>query len=601
MKHVTRLLVIPATIASCYALSIPEAAAASCSAKISDQWSNGYQMEVTINSEGNNLQNWQASLDFTQAPDIVNSWNAKLSVKGSLVTASNLDWNGNVPAGESTSFYIQGNGSGNAAAPSCTLSQASSGSSQNDTTDSSSGNASSGNSPQATSSGGPDGYTFCANEGESCQFSGTKKVAYGASGKFNYETATNSVSCDNSTFGDPIYGSKKACYYQQDQAPSNGPSGYTPCAKEGETCQFSGTRKVAYGASGKFNYQLATNSISCDNNTFGDPIYGTAKECYYGPKEDDSGNNGGGDTGSGTCPVKLYGWATVDGGTTGGGNVTPQRVTSLSELRKLAKDSQPRVLELSGTFTTGDEPIWVSSNKTLVGIGKNTTIKGGIRIKGDKNIIIRNMSILGNNTGRPVDSIGVRGSHNIWFDHLTVTDGPDGILDLTKGTDHVTVSWSKFYYTTKNRSHRLALLFGGGSTHGDTDTGKNNHTIHHNWFGKNLDQRMPRLLFGKGHIYNNYYNAPGNSYAIGSGSWASLLVENNYFKDINSPHRFQDSNPSYITARGNIYDHTTGKKDTGAGGSGSNPPKAWTNPPYQYHLDAAKDVPSLVTSCAGPQ
>ncbi|SHO55437.1 pectate lyase family protein [Vibrio quintilis] len=527
MKQITRLLVIPATIATCYALSIPEAAAASCSAKISAQWSNGYQMEITVNSEGNNLQSWQASLDFTQAPKIVNSWNADLDVDGTLVTGTSLDWNGNVPAGESTSFYIQGEGSGNFAAPSCTLARASSDSSSDDDTTDSNDNS------QTGSTDGPDGYTYCAGEDE--------------------------------------------------------------------TCQFSGTRKVAYGASGKFNYQLATNSISCDNNTFGDPIYGTVKACYYGPQEDDGDTTGGDDSGSNTCPVKLYGWATVDGGTTGGGNATPQRVTSLSELRKLAKDDTPRVLQLSGTFTTGNEPIWIGSNKTLVGVDKNTTIQGGIRIKNDQNIIVRNINILGNNTGRPVDSIGVRSSHNIWFDHLTVTDGPDGILDLTTGTDHVTVSWSKFYYTSKNRSHRLALLFGGGSNHGDTDSGKNNHTIHHNWFGKNMDQRMPRLLFGKGHIYNNYYNAPGNSYAIGSGSWASLLVENNYFKDVKNPHRFQDSNPSYITARGNIYDHTSGRKDTGAGGSGSNPPKAWTNPPYQYQLDKAKDVPALVQRCAGPQ
>jgi endo-1,4-beta-xylanase len=142
-------------------------------------------------------------------------------------------------------------------------------------------------------------------------------------------------------------------------------------------------------------------------------------------------------------------------------------------------------------------------------------------------------------------------------------------------------------------------LFGGGSTHGDTDTGKNNHTIHHNWFGNNVKSRMPRLLFGKGHIYNNYYNSPGNTYCIGSGSYASLLVENNYFKDVNDPHRFQDSNPSTITAIGNIYDNVSGSQDTG--GNTSDAPAAWTNPPYGYTLDAAESVPELVQRCAGPQ
>jgi pectate lyase len=110
---------------------------------------------------------------------------------------------------------------------------------------------------------------------------------------------------------------------------------------------------------------------------------------------------------------------------------------------------------------------------------------------------------------------------------------------------------------------------------------------------------MPRLLFGKGHIYNNYYNSPGNDYCIGSGSYASLLVENNYFKDVKDPHRFQDSNPSTITAQGNIYDNVSGKQDTG--GNKSDSPAAWTNPPYNYSLHTAESIPELVQRCAGPQ
>src|SRR5207253_5673652 len=41
-----------------------------------------------------------------------------------------------------------------------------------------------------TPSGGPAGYTFCANENQTCSFSGTKSVAYGANGKFNSFTFT---------------------------------------------------------------------------------------------------------------------------------------------------------------------------------------------------------------------------------------------------------------------------------------------------------------------------------------------------------------------------------------------------------------------------
>jgi hypothetical protein len=64
------------------------------------------------------------------------------------------------------------------------------------------------------SSGGPAGYTWCANENGTCTFSGTASVAYGANGAFNYRTATNSIACNNATFGDPLSGVVKACYYQ---------------------------------------------------------------------------------------------------------------------------------------------------------------------------------------------------------------------------------------------------------------------------------------------------------------------------------------------------------------------------------------------------
>ena len=62
--------------------------------------------------------------------------------------------------------------------------------------------------------GGPAGYTWCANENGTCTFSGTANVAFGADTHFNYLSATNSIACNTSTFGDPYPGVAKACYYQ---------------------------------------------------------------------------------------------------------------------------------------------------------------------------------------------------------------------------------------------------------------------------------------------------------------------------------------------------------------------------------------------------
>ncbi|WJH36164.1 stalk domain-containing protein [Paenibacillus sp. CC-CFT747] len=305
----------------------------------------------------------------------------------------------------------------------------------------------------------------------------------------------------------------------------------------------------------------------------------------------------------------LYGWASVDAegvnGTTGGGQATPQTVTTLAELEALAGDDVPRVIIVSGTITSGADFIHVGSNKTIQGADKHATIRGGITIDNESNIIVRNLNMEGVwPIYGPADTIAVRYSHHLWFDHLTIWDASDGLLDLTQGTNYVTVSWNKFFYTERSHPHRLASLNGGGAEHEDTDTGRNKVTYHHNWYANNVDQRMPRVLFGQAHAYNNYYTASGNSYAIGVGVYASMLIENNYFKNVNNPHQFMypDRRPAYITAVGNVYDNTTGSKDTGGvTPEGYTPVEPFTNPPYAYEPDPAQDVPSLVAQYAGVQ
>ena len=76
--------------------------------------------------------------------------------------------------------------------------------------------------PAVPTSGGPTGYTLCATENKTCSFSGSASVAYGAKGIFNYLTATNSISCANATFGDPISGVGKSCYYKINTPSSTG-------------------------------------------------------------------------------------------------------------------------------------------------------------------------------------------------------------------------------------------------------------------------------------------------------------------------------------------------------------------------------------------
>ncbi len=63
--------------------------------------------------------------------------------------------------------------------------------------------------------------------------------------------------------------------------PTPVPGNWTFCADENGVCSFSGTKQVRYGLDPIYNFIVATNSISCNNGTFGDPYPGVFKHCDY--------------------------------------------------------------------------------------------------------------------------------------------------------------------------------------------------------------------------------------------------------------------------------------------------------------------------------
>lgn len=87
-----------------------------------DTWNNGYVVNVTVTNDGNSaISGWQLALNFNQSPSVTNSWNAEISTSGNVVTASNGSWNGNLGAGQSANFGIQGTHSGNFVVPTCSV------------------------------------------------------------------------------------------------------------------------------------------------------------------------------------------------------------------------------------------------------------------------------------------------------------------------------------------------------------------------------------------------------------------------------------------------------------------------------------------------
>jgi len=314
----------------------------------------------------------------------------------------------------------------------------------------------------------------------------------------------------------------------------------------------------------------------------------------------------------GDCPRELVGWASVAGdgvsSTTGGGNATPVRPKSAAELMTYASDATPRVIEITGTLRVPS--LQIASNKTLVGIGNDATLEGGLRIRGRKdepvsNVIIRNLRIDGATTEVDNDAVQLYFAHHVWIDHSEIWDGPDGDLDMSHAVNWVTVSWTKVRYSEnykkppgETNDHRFASLVGHSDNNAGEDTGRLKISFHHNWWAERVIERMPRVRFGQVHVFNNYFASPGNNYCVRAGRGASVLVESNFFARVNSPHEFnsaEDEATAHITARDNVYEATTGTQAIGGGGT------PFTSVPYDPKLDAPASLPSLVKGCAGPR
>jgi pectate lyase len=208
--------------------------------------------------------------------------------------------------------------------------------------------------------------------------------------------------------------------------------------------------------------------------------------------------------------------------------------------------------------------IRIGSNTTIVGLGRNATIRGAwFDIRGTagvansrSNIIIRNLTFQDTHDCFPewspsdgalgawnalYDSISLRDTNNVWIDHnifedRTTADATlpryfgvifqvhDGLLDITNASDLVTVSWNRF------RNHDKMMLI-GSSDSAAADRGKLRVTLHHNLFD-GIGQRAPRVRFGQVHVYNNLYDlrsTPNYGYSWGVGIESALFAEENFF------------------------------------------------------------------------
>ena len=319
-----------------------------------------------------------------------------------------------------------------------------------------------------------------------------------------------------------------------------------------------------------------------------------------------TGAGGAGMTTTGiTCTPQTWdagptGWATQGGSTTGGGNATPTMATSLAQLNAAARGTGAAVIQVSGRIAG---VVTVGSNKTILGLC-GAEIDGGLDLTGSSNVIVRNLTIVGFNcTDSPSDCSGGRdavhvegGDHHLWFDHLDISDGSDGNLDITHGADFITISWTRFHYSSRrtdpiagSTGHRFCNLIGHDDNNGAEDSGHLNVTFHHVWWADNVNQRMPRVRFGKVHLFNDLYTASGDNACIELGVSADIRYENNVFQGVGNAVDSSHSNgASVIQAVGNQGSSTS------IGG-------AAFQPPYAYTLDATTAVAAEVMAGAGPK
>ncbi|KAK5634863.1 hypothetical protein RRF57_010576 [Xylaria bambusicola] len=315
-----------------------------------------------------------------------------------------------------------------------------------------------------------------------------------------------------------------------------------------------------------------------------------------------------------TASTALPAWASVcssklsalskgyGAGTTGGGSGSGTAVTSCSALQSAAKHGG--VITISGvldgygseyhTLNRFTEAIAnsrlsitdLTSDTTVIGSGSMSGLtNGGLRIKRASNVILKNLYFHNPPKGKDLYS------SKVWVDHCDFStegltgdkDYYDGLLDITHGSDYITVSWNKFH------DHWKGSLIGHSDSNGGEDKGKLHVTYHHNYF-TNVNSRLPSFRFGTGHVYSSCFENNPTS-GINSRMCAQMLIEQNYFSSTKCAivTDLDSDEDGYAVQRNNIFvDSTTEITQAGS-----------LTPPYTYRLDPASCICGFVKSYAG--
>ena len=278
--------------------------------------------------------------------------------------------------------------------------------------------------------------------------------------------------------------------------------------------------------------------------------------------------------------------------------------------------------------------IRVGATTTLIGLPGAEITGAALQSANVSNVIVRGLTLTNafdcfpswdptdgetGNWNSEWDLLTVTGSTNVWIDHNDLSDGTaldslqpsyfgrpfqvhDGLLDVVRAADLVTISWNRFH------DHDKVMLIGNSDSR-TTDRGHLRVTLHHNEF-RDLGQRAPRVRFGQVDVYNNHYVQTAHDeypyvYSWGLGVESKLVAEQNAFTVADG---FDPAaiigvyKGTTITETGNLVNRqpvdVLGAYNAANGASIADD-AGWT-PEYRGTVHPAAAVPALVSVFAGP-
>lgn len=410
----------------------------------------------------------------------------------------------------------------------------------------------------------PAGYTTICNEGKTCSVANNTLVAYGRADQFTYKTLSGSFVCGEVTFG---AGTKVS-------------GGTNECSISKNATSVSSSSAVSSSVrSSSSSSKSSLISSSIKSSSVSSVVSSSVRSSVPASSSSSSVSFSSLPAGDG-----LVGWGAVhsEGLPTGGAGGQTCLATSLATLQACISTASsgnnktiPWTIYVKGYIdgatnsdTTGFTQLRINRDSTtLVGVvedGVTPTLNAvWITVGAYKNIIVRNLRFIsGKDTGwayesfskctyvdkdfcasnADPDSLTLQGTTRAWVDHCEFTDGPDfngvntnkafykmydGLVDIKKGADYITLSYNKF------SNHDKSILIGAN----DSNDGEYRITFYRNWF-QYTGQRTPRVRNGQVHILNNLYEGVKRTtedrpyhmtYVIGLGYNGKAFSERNSF------------------------------------------------------------------------